>query len=197
MIRIGYSAVLIALALSSGYFVMSSTNSTQKPVVVIEHSRCTETAIDCEPSDIEFDLKGSNLALLYADLCDRACEVEKAKQFFEKAIEIRKKILGSSNRKTLEANAKYVEFLMMRMQYANAEVIAKEGMEAVKKVPGDLWIVGNTERYLDTLLHQQKYSQALEVERELLKLNEKYCPQYSWMTKEKIESIKSLIKLKS
>lgn len=198
MIRIGYSAVMIALALSSGYFSMNFAKQFRKPQTAIQYGKpinelYSGVFIHCDASDIKPDLAGSEMALLYAANCSWKGDYKKADHFYKMALNVRMKELGPADHQTLVANMSYFNDLIRQSRFVEAEKLAREGMEAVKVIPGELWFIGTADRVSDALLKQEKYSKALELQKEILSFEEKNCPLECRQTKEKIESIRVLM----
>ncbi|MDX2105431.1 MAG: hypothetical protein SFY67_03425 [Candidatus Melainabacteria bacterium] len=146
--------------------------------------------MSCDESEIKSDLAGSETALKFAATCSWKGQFKKADRFYKMVLDVRKKELGPAAHQTLVANMSYFNDLMRQSRFVEAERLAKEAVEDVKKVPKDLWFIGTSERVSDVLVAQKKYKEAIEIQKEILKFSEKYAPFECQSTIEDIDRIK-------
>lgn len=144
-----------------------------------------------QPEDIRCDKQGAKSAAYYAEFYQWKGDLITAERFYKKALSTSKKVLGSADHETLVLNMQLFNLYMSESRYPDAEKLALEGVNAVKQVPGDAWLIGTSDRLVEACFAQKKYSQAIPVLKESLAFQIKYC-KTEWDRKE-IEKTRQLI----
>lgn len=194
MLKVGFSAFLISLALTGGYFAAHFFHKSEPKTRQVQYQKPINPyfglILSCDESEIKSDLAGSETALIFASNCSWKGQFKKADRFYKMALDVRKKELGPAAHPTLLANMCYFDDLMRQSRFVEAERLAKEAVADVKRVPKDLWFIGTSDRVSEVLVAQKKYKEAIEIQKEILKFSEKFAPLECKPTREKIDRIK-------